>query len=175
MRIEKRIKKIKYKFNLGFNNSNYLQEINNSIQINKNNNYDYQVGLETLFDSFPTIEIGLKRDIGKFISSNTTSNFTTMEPFLSIDYDFLKGFIFNFDYRKSNYQNKTLLQRNVYEIANATLSYKKENSAWSYKIKAQNILNAQFKQSNRFSDYLISDTKTFLLPRVMLFSLGYNL
>jgi len=175
LRIEKRFKKIKYKFNLGFNNSNYLQEINNSIQINKNNNYDYQVGLETLFDSFPKIEIGLKRDIGKFTSSNTTSNFMTMEPFLTIDYDFLKGFIFNFNYRKSNYQNKTLLERNVYEIANATLSYKKENSVWFYKIKAQNLLNAQFKQSNRFSDYLISDTKTYLLPRVIMFSIGYNL
>ena len=75
----------------------------------------------------------------------------------------------------SNYQNKTLLERNVYEIANATLSYKKENSVWFYKIKAQNLLNAQFKQSNRFSDYLISDTKTYLLPRVIMFSIGYNL
>jgi hypothetical protein len=63
----------------------------------------------------------------------------------------------------------------VYEIANATLSYKQENSAWSYKIKAQNLLNTQFKQSNGFSDYLISDTKTFILPRIIMFSVGYNL
>ena len=78
-------------------------------------------------------------------------------------------------FSKSNYQNKTLGQKNVYEIANATLSYKQENSAWSYKIKAQNLLNTQFKQSNGFSDYLISDTKTFILPRIIMFSVGYNL
>jgi IS30 family transposase len=43
------------------------------------------------------------------------------------------------------------------------------------KITAQNIFNAQFKQSNRFSEYVVSDTKTFILPRILMFSIGYNL
>jgi hypothetical protein len=173
--LEKSIKNIKYKFDVGFNNSKYVQEINNNIQTNTNNNYDYEFGIETLFDDFPTIEVGLKRNIGRFTSSTNTSKFVTTEPFITIDYDFLKGFIFNLDYRKSIYENKDLGQKNTYEIANAMLSYKKENSAWSYKITAQNMFNAQFKQSNRFSDYVISDTKTFILPRIILFSIGYNL
>ena len=173
--LQKTIKSLKYKLDVGFNTSKYIQELNGNLQTNKNNSYDYEVGAETLFDNFPTIEIGIKRNIGNFTASTSTSKFITTEPFITIDYDFLKGFIFNFDYSKSNYQNKTLSQKNVYEIANATLSYKQENSAWSYKIKAQNLLNAQFKQSNGFSDYLISDTKTFILPRIIMFSVGYNL
>ena len=173
--LEKSIKNIKYKFDVGFNNSSYIQELNSNLQTNKNNSYNYEVGLETLFDNFPTIEVGLKREIGTFISSNTTSKFITTEPFITVDYDFAKGFIFNFDYKRSNYQNKTLGQKNVYEIANTTLSYKKENSAWSYKISAQNLFNTQFKQSNAFSDYVVSDTKTFILPRIVMFSIGYNL
>lgn len=173
--LQKTIKKLKYKFDVGFNNSKYIQELNQNFSTNKNNNYNYELGLETLFNNFPTIEIGVKRNIGTFISSNNTSKFVTTEPFITIDYDFLEGFIFNFDYKLSNYQNKTLGQKNVYEIANTTLSYKKENSAWSYKITAQNLFNAQFKQSNRFSDYVISDTKTFILPRIVMFSIGYNL
>ena len=173
--LEKSIKQIKYKFDVGFNNSKYIQELNNNLQTNKNNSYDYEIGFETLFDNFPTIEVGLKRDIGRFISSNSTSKFITTEPFITLDYDFLKGFVFNFDYKQSNYQNKTLKQKNTYEIANATLSYKNEDSAWSYTIKAQNLFNTQFKQSNRFSDYVVSDTKTFILPRIVMFSIGYNL
>jgi hypothetical protein len=173
--LEKSIKNIKYKFDVGFNTSKYVQELNNNLQTNKNNTYDYEIGFETLFDDFPTIEVGLKRNIGRFTSSTNTSKFITTEPFITIDYDFLKGFIFNLDYRKSIYENKDLGQKNTYEIANATLTYKKENSAWSYKITAQNMFNAQFKQSNRFSDYVISDTKTFILPRIILFSIGYNL
>lgn len=173
--IEKNIKNLKYKFDVGFNDSKYIQELNSAIQTNTNNNYNYELGIETLFDKFPTIEIGLKQDIGSFTASTNTSKFITTEPFINIDYNFLEDFIFNFDYTKSNYQNRTLGQKNTYQIANATLSYKKENSAWSYKITAQNLFNTQFKQSNRFSDYLISDTKIFILPRILMFSIGYNL
>ena len=173
--IQKTIKNLKYKVNLGFNNSNYIQELNNTVQINKNNNYDYELGIETLFDNFPTVEIGVKRAVGNFTASTNTWKFVIVEPFVTIDYNFLESFIFNFDYRKSDYQNKTLGQKNTYEIANATLSYKNENSAWSYKITAQNMFNAQFKQSNRFSDFLISDRRTFILPRIVMFSIGYNL
>ncbi|EAQ42676.1 carboxypeptidase-like regulatory domain-containing protein [Polaribacter sp. MED152] len=173
--LEKSIKKLKYKFDIGFNNSKYIQELNNNIQTNTNNNYDYELGIQTLIDKFPTIEVGLKRTIGNFTASTNTSKFVTTEPFITIDYDFLESFIFNFDYRKSNYQNKTLDQKNTYEIANATLSYKNEDSAWSYKLTAQNLFNAQFKQSNSFSDFLISDRKTFILPRIIMLSIGYNL
>ncbi|PQJ76693.1 carboxypeptidase-like regulatory domain-containing protein [Polaribacter glomeratus] len=173
--LEKTIKELKYKFDVGFNNATYIQEINTTLQTNKNNGYDYEFAVETLFDNFPKIELGIRTDVGKFTSSLNTSKFVTTEPFVIIDYDFLKGFIFNFDYRQSNYQNKTLGQKNVYEIANATLSYKKENSGWSYKMTSQNIFNAQFKQSNSFTDYLISDSKTFILPRIVMISVGYNL
>ena len=173
--LQKSINNLKYKVDVGFNNSKYIQELNNNIQTNTNNNYDYQFGVETLFDKFPKIEVGFKRTIGNFTASTNTSKFVTTEPFLTVDYDFSEGFIFNFDYRKSNYQNKTLGQKNTYEIANATLSYKGENSAWSYKITAQNLLNAKFKQSNSFSDFLISDSKTFILSRIILFSVAYNL
>ena len=173
--IEKTIKNIKYKLSGNINLSNYVQNINNQIQTNKNNSYSFETGFETLFDNFPTIEIGYKRTIGNYTSGPSTSEFVRSEPFVNIDYDFLKGFIFNFDYKRSNYQNKNLNQENVYELANATLSYKNDDSAWSYKIKATNLFNTTFKQSNSFSDYLIRDTKTYILPRVVMFSIAYNL
>jgi hypothetical protein len=44
-----------------------------------------------------------------------------------------------------------------------------------FKLSAQNLFDAQFKQSNSFSNYIISDTKTFILPTIVLFSIGYNL
>jgi hypothetical protein len=173
--LEKSIKDIKYKFDVGFNTSSYIQEIDTILQRNKNKNYDYKLAFETMFDNFPKIEIGVRRAIGWFTSSGNTSKFLTTAPFVNIDYDFLKDFIFNFDYRKSIYENKDLAQKNTYEIANATLSYKNEDSAWSYKVSAQNMFNAQFKQSNRFSEYVVSDTKTFILPRIIMFSIGYHL
>jgi len=152
-----------------------MQEIDNATQTNKNNSYNYELGFDTMFDDFPRIEAGITRDIGHFISSLNMSKFMTTVPFETIYYRFLDGFIFNFDHRKSIYENKDLSHKNSYEIANATWSYKNEDSAWSYKVSAQNMFNTQFKQSNRFLEYVVLDTKTFILPRILMFSVGYNL
>nr|WP_299032559.1 TonB-dependent receptor [uncultured Tenacibaculum sp.] len=173
--LRKRIKKIRYNFIGSYNNSKYLQSINGVFVNNRNTNYSMELGAETLFDKFPAIEIGYKRTIGNYTSSNSVSKFITNEPFVNIDYDFLKSFIFNFDYTHYDYQNKALGAKNNYNVANATLSYQKEDSPWLFKFTAQNLFNTTFKQSNSFSDYLISDTKTHIMPRVMLFSIGYKL
>jgi hypothetical protein len=173
--IEKRIKKIKYRLDLDYSTSNFIQEINNITQNNKNNEYAYEVGLETLFDKIPTFELGFKQSFGDFISSNTNSSFTITEPFIKVDYSFLKGFVFNFDYTSYQYKNQTFNQNNSYEIANTILSYNKENSAWTYKIVINNLFDARFKQNSSFSDFVVSDTRTFILPRVFLISIGYNL
>ena len=173
--LRKKIKNINYKVGLNYNTSKYLQKIDNVFETNKNKSTSFNISAKTLYDDFPTIEIGFKRSIGNYTSSNTKSEFITNEPFLNIDYDFLDGFIFSFDYTKYDYQNKTFSQDNKYELANASLFYKKEDSAWSFKIDAQNLFDVNFKNRNSFSFYIISDTKTYILPRIVMFTIGYNL
>ncbi len=173
--VRKRIKKIRYNIEGTYNNSNFKQFVNDSSTRNRNNNYSFDLGIETLFDNFPTLELGYKRSIGKYTSSGSNSKFITNEPYVNIDYDFLKGFVFNFDYTHYNYQNKAQQINNKYDIANAVLSYQKEDSPWLFKLTFQNLFNTTFKQSNSFSDYLVSDSKTYIMPRVVLFSIGYKL
>jgi len=175
LNIDKKIKKIKYGLNTRVLTSTYLQNINASYVTNKNNSLGYTLSAKTLYDKFPTVEVGFKQDFGNYTSSNQTSKFLTNQPYLNIDYDFLKGFIFSFDYENYRYKNRTFNQKNTYQIANATLSYKNEDSAWSFKIDAQNLFNIKYKQQNSFSSYIISDSKTYILPRIMMFSIAYNL
>jgi hypothetical protein len=173
--LRKEIKKIRYHFEGSYSSSSFKQSINNSFVNNKNNNYSFDLGFETLFDHFPTIETGFRRSIGSYVSSNSTSKFVTNEPYVNIDYDFLKGFVFNFDYTHYNYQNKLQGINNKYNVANAVLSYQKEDSPWLFKTTTQNLFDTTFKQSNSFSDYLVSDSKTYVMPRVVMFSIGYKL
>ncbi|SFS51797.1 carboxypeptidase-like regulatory domain-containing protein [Lutibacter maritimus] len=175
MDISKKIKNIKYGLKTTASTSTYLQNINENFVTNKSTNVGYELSVKTLFDKFPTVEVGFKQDFGNYTSSNQTSKFVTNQPYLTIDYDFLKGFIFSFEYENYNYTNKTSNQTTNYQLANTTLSYKKENSAWSFKIDAQNLLNVKYKSSNSFSSYIISDQKTYILPRIVMFSIGYNL
>ena len=173
--LEKKIKSINYRLLGDYMKSNYIQNINNNFVTNKNTDYTFDVGFETLFDKLPTIETGFRRNIGKYTSSNSTSKFVTNEPYVNIDYDFLDGFVFNFDYTHYNYQNKAQNIDNKYNLANAVLSYQKEDSPWMFKLTTQNLFDTTFKQSNSFSDYLITDSKTYIMPRVVLFSIGYKL
>jgi hypothetical protein len=173
--LSKKIKKFKYGLDTSISTSTYLQNINEDFVTNKSNTYSYTLSAKTLFDKFPTIEAGFNQSIGKYTSSNQKSTFITNKPFVTIDYDFFKNFIFSFEYESYHYQNKTFNEKNTYQLANATLSYKNEESAWSFKLDAQNLFDIQFKQQNSFSLYLISDTKTYVLPRMLMFSIAYNL
>jgi hypothetical protein len=173
--LRKKIKNINYKLGVNYINTDYLQSIDGITTTNKSKNTSWNISAKTLYDNFPTIEIGYKMSLGNYTSSNTTSKFTASEPFVTIDYDFLDGFIFSFDYLFYNYQNKDLNQKNTYSIGNTTLSYRNEDSVWSYKIDIQNIFDVKYKNSNSFSSYIISDSKTYILPRVFMFSVGYNM
>jgi len=173
--VSKKIKQLKYSLKTTVSTSTYLQNINEDFVTNKSNNYSYTLSAKTLFDKFPTIEAGFEQSIGNYTSSNQTSKFITNKPFVTIDYDFLKGFVFSFEFESYQYQNKSFNENNTYQVANSTLSYKKEDSAWSFKIDAQNLFNVTYKQQNSFSSYIISDTKTYILPRIVMFSVGYNL
>ncbi|WP_299522434.1 carboxypeptidase-like regulatory domain-containing protein [uncultured Lutibacter sp.] len=175
LNIDKKIKQLKYGLKTTASTSTYLQNINENFVTNKSNNYSYTLSAKTLFDKFPTIEAGFEQGIGNYTSSNQTSKFITNKPFLTLDYDFLKGFIFSFEYENYSYKNKTFNQKNTYQVANSTLSYKSEDSAWSFKLDAQNLFDVKLKNRNSFSSYIISDTKTYILPRIVMFSIGYNL
>ncbi|MDP2089850.1 MAG: carboxypeptidase-like regulatory domain-containing protein [Flavobacteriaceae bacterium] len=173
--IDKKIKSIKYRLNINISTADFLQTINKTTVNNKNNNVSYEISAKTLHEKYPTVEVGLRQSFGNYTSSNLKSKYITNEPFVNIDYDFLKGFVLSFDYTRFDYQHKSLNQQNTYELANLTLSYKKENSAWTYKLSAQNLMDVKFKNQNSFSSYIISDSKTYILPRIIMVSLGYNL
>ncbi|SEC54177.1 CarboxypepD_reg-like domain-containing protein [Tenacibaculum sp. MAR_2009_124] len=173
--LRKKIKKMRYKVEGSYRNSTFIQQVNNAFTNNVNKNYSYTLSAETLFDKLPRIEFGYKQSIGDYRSGITNSKFITNEPFVDLEYTFLKDFTLKGNYNYYDYKNKTLGQQNNYSIANASLFYQKEDSPWNFKITAQNILNETFKQSNQFSDYFISDTRTFIMPRVVLLSVGYKL
>jgi hypothetical protein len=173
--VSKKISQINFRTGLRYTNTTFLQFVNDIPFENRNQNTSYTLSAKTLYDDFPVIEIGWRQSLGNFTLSDNTTNFVTTEPFINFDYDFLSGFIVSADFTSYTYQNQTLDQRNSYEIANASLLYQKESSAWSFKVEAQNVFDVQFKNQNTFTSYIISDSRTFILPRILLFSIGYNL
>ena len=173
--ISKKISDINFSAGMRYSASKYKQISNNSLTDNRNISLSYNISGKTLFDNFPIIEAGFRQSIGSYKLSGGKSRFVTNEPFLNINYDFWKNFIFSFDFTAYRYKNKDLNLRNNYQIANTSLYYNRENSAWSFEVKAQNLFNVKFKSRNSFSSYIVSDIRTYTLPRVVMFTVGYKL
>lgn len=174
-RLSKKISEIDFRGGTRYNASRYKQIVNSNLVENTNTNFSYNISGKTLFDNFPIIELGFRQIFGSYKLSGRKSKFITNEPFLNVDYDFWKGFIFSFDYTAYRYKNKDLNLSNNYEIANTSLYYNKGNSAWSFEVEAQNLFDVEFISRNSFSSYIISDNRTYILPRIIMFTIGYKL
>ncbi|WMI68833.1 carboxypeptidase-like regulatory domain-containing protein [Mangrovimonas sp. YM274] len=174
-KISKKIKRIRYSFSSRYSYNDFYQILNSNTNLNISKNTSATLSAETFYKAFPNIEIGYTKDFNTYRSSGIQNNFENNRFFFNVEYDFLKDFIFKADYAYENYKNKTSNSHNTFDIANASLFYQKEDSPWGFEIEATNIFDIGFKQQNSFSNFLISDSKTFIMPRIVMFKLIYKL
>ncbi|MBQ0786336.1 MAG: carboxypeptidase-like regulatory domain-containing protein, partial [Oceanihabitans sp.] len=162
--IAKKIHKIRYKFKSSYSYNDFYQILNEATNKNISKNINTTISAETFFKNFPNIEIGYSKDFNTYKYLTNKTKFENDDFFVNLEYDFLKDFIFKADYSLSNYQNKNIHAKNRFENANASLFYQKEDSPWGFEVSANNIFDTKFKQQNSFSNFLISDGRTFILP-----------
>lgn len=165
-----------YKFSVQGNLQlvDYERPINTEIVVNASNKYSFGSGVETRFKNFPNFEFGYTKSISEY-RANTNVEFQTDVISAYVEYDFFKDFIFKADYRYENYVNKTFDSSSTFDVANASVFYQKEDSLWGFEVSASNIFDVEFKQRNSFSSIIVSDEKTFILPRIIMFKILYRL
>ena len=173
--LRKKIKNINYALGIDFSSANYVQPIDNDNSKNQSTSTAIELSAKTLYDSFPVIEFGVKRTVGDYASGTQSTKFTVTEPFLNIDYDFLKHYVFSFDYTNYDYENKNSGLNEQYQLANMSLFYKKEDRPWSFNIQIQNVFDMKYKKRHSFSAYIVSETSIFVLPRMFVLSISYQL
>lgn len=171
----KKFSKVKLGTSSSFIYSNYKRFINNEINSYENLNYSYSVSGKTRFKKAPNIELGVRRTHSNFSSDLISNQFIQTDYFSNLSYSFLDSFLFEGTYSFNNYQNESLNQTADFQIANASLIYNKENSLYSFGLKASNLLNIKFNNNNSFSQFLISDSRTFVQPRTIIFTFTYKL
>lgn len=175
MIFRKNVKNFDYKLTTNFFSIQSSELINANISQYKSLIGSYDISVATTHEDFPVIGIGFKQSMGKYAAGNIENKFIVNEPFFKIDYDFMKRFLFSFDYTYYIYHNKSIQFTNSYSMSNMSLSYEKQNSARGFKLSGQNLFDVSFKNQNSFNVYVVSDSKTYVLPRIIMFSLIYNL
>lgn len=174
-RFSKKIRKIRYSLSGSFNYSDFFQLLNNNINLNISKSVSSTAGVETFFKDFPNLELRYTKDFSNFRASGTENEFENDRFEAILEYDFLKDFILKVDYTFDNYNNKNQGIVNTFDVANASLFYQKEDSPWGFEVSATNIFDVRFRQQNSFNAFVVSDSRTFILPRIVMFKLSYKL
>lgn len=172
--VSKKIKKVKFTLSGNANFSDYSRIFNNRSVHNQSRSYNYETNMETSFRRFPNVEVGLEQNFHNFISDDFNNYFTEISPYFNLDYDFLNDFILNAEYSYNFYNNEGNNEGNQYQIGNASLFYNKENNPWSLELSVQNIFDVSYKNSNSFSEFLITDQRIYIQPRTTMFKIGYK-
>lgn len=173
--ISKKINKIRYNLKNSFSYNDFYQILNNETNLNISKSVASTVSAETFFKNYPNIELGYTKDFSHYRSIGIINNFENDRFFITLEYDFLKNFIFKADYSFDNYNNKNTSITNTFDTANMSLFYQKEDTPWGFEINATNLFDVTFKQQNSFNSFLISDSKTYILPRIIMFKIAYKL
>lgn len=154
--------------------SDYSRVINTVLQDFESQSYSYSLGLETRFKNAPNVEFNWNQRFNIFESATTSSNFTQINPSVHLEYRFFKDFVIDADYNFTYYENKSLSQINRFSLGNTSLLYAQEDSPWTFTIDVDNIFDTRFKNENSFNQFLISDTRTFIQERTVLFKIAYG-
>lgn len=173
--ISKQIHKIKYEFSSDYAYNDFYQLLNDNTQLNISKSISGTFSAETRFQDHPNLELRYTKNFNRYNANENSNNFENDRIEAILQYDFLNDFILKANYQFDNYKNESLNLTNTFDIANASLFYKKEDSAWGFEIIATNLFDIKYKQQNSFNSYIVSDTKTFILPRILMFKLSYKL
>jgi hypothetical protein len=151
----------------------YYQMLNNELKLNSRNNQNIGLTLKTTHKKWPNLSLGYEKGFSHF-GGLTKSNYKSDAINSDFEFTFMNFWTYRLNYqnlRNSNSNN----QINHFELTNTSLLYQKKNSPFGFEMICNNLLNAKRKNSYMFSDYMISQQSTYILPRVLMFSISYKL
>lgn len=176
-RFNSSISKKIYRFNLKLETNlgwfNYIQTINDIETSNNRNNQNIELTFKTAYKKWPDFSINYNKGFSQF-SGISNSNYQSDEFNSDLEFTFLKYFTYKIEYLNlKNTDNNN--QSNFFETANTSIHYQKKNSPFGFELFANNLFNNKVKNDYSFSDFMISERKTYVLPRVFMLSVSYKL
>ncbi|MCF6306366.1 MAG: carboxypeptidase-like regulatory domain-containing protein [Flavobacteriaceae bacterium] len=171
----KRIKKFQLNTSARVSYSTTFNNINTNITESTSFTQNYKASVRTNFRDWPNFEVGYSAIINDYDNGGLAQTFYTHSPFANVDVRFLKHFTFTADWNFYNYSDKDNTIENQYSFLDANLYFQKGDSPWEFKIQATNILATKFTNSDSFNDQFNTTTQYFVLPRIVMFVVKYDL
>lgn len=171
--IAKKIYRFELKLNANLTWLSYYQKLNDMVTLNEKNVQNLALSFKTIYKEWPNFNFRYEKGFNQF---NGLTNSDYKSDIFSGDFEIT---VFKFWTYKLNYQNlknnNSNSRSNFYEITNTSLRYQRKNSPFGFELIINNLFDVGRKNSYSFSDYIISQQSTYVLPRVLMFSMNYKL
>lgn len=167
--------KIQARVNTNLSYSKFNNIVNDTRQVSENFNQNYGISSNSRFKKGPNFDVGYNLSIADNNAGAVSNIFYTHTPRISLDYQFLNGFLLKSSYRYNFFNDKLNTIENEFDFLDAELMYKKKDSPWEYKVSINNILNTESISRDTFNQNFISSSQYFVLPRYVMFHIRYEL
>ncbi|WP_310991415.1 TonB-dependent receptor [Aequorivita marina] len=174
-RFSKRIKKIQFKLDAAVFLSKTNNTINNEVQESQSLTQNYNASLLSNFREFPNFEIGYRFMKNDYENGGIEQTFFTNRPYANVNFRFLKHFNLFAEWDYYKYTNDAKTVENKYSFFNADLYYKHGESPWEFSVRATNILNTKSINNDSFNDQFNTTSQYFVMPRIVMFVIKYDL
>jgi hypothetical protein len=172
----KQVKKIKYGINFKISQTKYTDLEGTILTQSKKRKIDFGLSVKTFkYKNYPIVHLKYNKKIGVIDYRSASTRYSQNNYSISFNYHFLKYLNLEANYHYYTYLNKGLDSNYFYDMAEAKLSYHKKNNPWSFILNAQNLFDTKYNQQIIVSDYIISDSKQYIQPFSILFSVNYKL
>lgn len=175
VRFSKRIKKFQIRTGATVSLSTTNNQINGAIRESENFTQNYNASVRTNFRDWPNFEVGYRLNINDFNNAGQVQKSFTNRPFANFNTRFLKEFTFNAEWEYYDYSIQDSNLENQYSFVNTNLFYQKKDSKWEFQIQVNNVLNTEFINNDNFNEQFNSTSRYFVLPRITMFVVKYEL
>jgi hypothetical protein len=174
-RFSKTIKKLQFNLNANIAINNTFNTINTEVNESKSFTQSYNGSVRSNFRDWPNFEVGYRFIANQYDNGGFTQTYFTNRPYVNFNVRFLKDFNFKAEWDYYNYSNKTKTVENKYSFVNADLFYRRTDSSWEFAFQVTNILNTSFINNDSFNEQYNTTSQYFVLPRIVMFIIKYDL
>jgi hypothetical protein len=174
-RFSKTVKKVQFKLDAAVFLSKTNNNINEEIRESQSFTQNYNASVQSNFKTFPNFEVGYRFVKNDYDNGGVEQTFFTNRPYANVNLRFLKDFNLFAEWDYYNYTNDAKTVENSYSFFNANLYYKHGESPWEFSVQATNILDTESINNDSFSDQFNTTSQYFVMPRIVMFVIKYDL
>ena len=172
--LSKEISNLKFHFQGEASYDEFFQVFNSEASIFFLTDLSGKIRAETYFEKGPNFEISYEHSPSNYGGKDGRTRYLSSELFVSSEFRFFDDFKFTVEYSKNRFLNRENRIQNLFDLANTSIYYNKENSPWSFEMEATNLFNVNAKRESSFSDFIVQERSIYIVPRIIMFKIAYK-